>query len=376
MALFVTHAGAVSGAEVMLERYLHARAKEHEVLVLSSGPCAAFFAAAGAEVTTLPLFDPVGTVTRNVSPAEAGLAAVRVGKGLPGLARAIRSADHDVVVTNSMKAHALVAELARRLRRAVGIRLHDILVPEASSRTARVLLRRASHAAVSTAAVSRASADAARSIGMVRVAHFYNGVELAPLPERQPSSSLRLLVLSQLARWKGIHHVLDAVAAARDSGLDVSLDVVGEATFGDQRYSDELRRRAAELELIPLVRWHGRQVDPQPFYAQADVFIHLPDAPDPLPTAVIEAQSWALPVIARGSGGVAEIVAHGETGFLVTSLDPVDVARVIMRVADERVRRELGAAARERVERVFSHDRYVEAFDEWLSSIRHARRSW
>jgi glycosyltransferase involved in cell wall biosynthesis len=228
--------------------------------------------------------------------------------------------------------------------------------------------------AVSTAAVSRATAEAARAIGMARVTHFYNGVELAPLPRRQSSSNLRLLAVSQLARWKGLHHVLAALAVARDNGLAVSLDVVGDAVFGDEGYREELRGRATELGLESCVRWHGHQAALESFYAGADVLLHLPEAPDPLPTVVLEAQSWGLPVIARKLGGIGEIVADGETGFLVDSPDPAEVARQIARVAHEGVRRELGAAARERVERLFSLTQYVDAFDEWLAAIRRQSR--
>ncbi len=374
MALFVTHAGAVSGAEVVLERYLRARASEHEVLVLSSGPAAAFFAAAGVEVAALPLFDAVADVTREVGPGEAALAATRVAAGLPRLGRLLRRSEHEVVVTNSMKAHAVVAEVAYRLGRSVGIRLHDIVAPPGVSRTACVLLRRASRAAVSTAAVSGAAADAARAIGMVRVTHFYNGIAVPAPVERHASSSLRVLAVSQLARWKGIHHILAAVAAARDAGVDVLLDVVGDATFGDEAYREELQRRAAELDLNAFVRWHGRRADLRPFYAQADIFVHLPEAPDPLPTTLIEAQSWGLPVVARNTGGIREIVVDGETGFLVPSADPQEAARLLSRLGDASLRRALGAAARERTEQLFSMARYVGAFDEWLAGVGSARR--
>lgn len=374
MALFLTHARGVSGAEIVLAQYLRDRSREHEVLVLSSGAAEAFFAATGVATTTVPVFDEAGGVTRNLSPAEAVAALGRTAKRLPGLARAIHASDHDVLVTNSMKAHALVTYLGRSLRRPVGIRLHDILSRETSTRTARFVLRGASHAAVSTAAVSQASARAAREIGMVRVAQFYNGVELPPPPDRKPSPSLRLLAVSQLARWKGIHQVLDALALARRSGLEVSLDIVGEATFGDEGYGAELRDRASKLDLSAHVRWHGRQ-HPGPFYADADVFIHLPDAPDPLPTAVIEAQAWALPVIASRSGGIEEIVADDETGFLVLAGDSAHAARLIVRLTDEGLRRRFGQSGRDRVRGVFCHQRYVESFDQWISSLSGQRRS-
>ncbi len=359
----------------MLERFLRERPGQHDLLVLSTGACTDYFADIAASVTTVPVLDGLSTVTRDLSPSDAGRAAVRIGRRLGELERAIRGSDQDVVVTFSMKAHVLVPRIARRRRKAVGIRLHDIISGASASRSARLLLRRASRCATSVACVSRAAADAARADRLERVGYFYNGVELGGRHADTDHGPLRLLTVSQLARWKGVHHVLDAVARLRRQGIDTTLDVVGDAIFGDEAYREELRRRGHELGLDAVVRWHGQQADPRPFYRCANVFVHLPEEPDPLPTAVLEAQAWSLPVVAADAGGVAEIVVHGETGLLTNGADGAAAAALIAGLQDPMLREQLGAAARERVGRVFSIERYVEAFERWLATLDHAPAS-
>lgn len=369
MALFVSHATAVGGAEIVLQRYLADRTSEHEVLLLSEGPAAAFFESAGVLTTVVPVLDAERKTTRDLSAAEAIRASGRIAIRAPELIRAIRRSSHAVVVTNSMKAHAVVPVLARAASREVGIRLHDIVAPGTASGTAREILRMSSRLATSTAAISRATADAARAAGARRVTFFYNGISLPDDRRRSQSSTLRLLVVSQLARWKGVHHVLESVALALQLQVELQLDVVGDAIFSDPGYRDALHQQAKSLGLADVVRWHGFQPDPSPFYRAADVFVHLPEAAEPLGYALMEAEAHGVPVIAHGIGGIDEIVSDGETGFLVRASDHAQVAKRIAELQDRELRSKLGAAGRSLMATRFSHDRYVTEFDAWIESL-------
>lgn len=72
----------------------------------------------------------------------------------------------------------------------------------------------------------------------------------------------------------------------------------------------------------------------------------------------VEAAACGVPAIAGASGGAAEAVADGLTGFVVS--DPRDVTEVVARLdeilADPDRRIAMGRAARERVEAEFSYD--------------------
>lgn len=68
---------------------------------------------------------------------------------------------------------------------------------------------------------------------------------------------------------------------------------------------------------------------------------------------VLQYMAARLPVIANPVGVQAEMVRHGESGFLATTRDEwVDAVRVL--AADPDLRKRMGAAGRQRVEREFS----------------------
>ncbi|MCA1805804.1 MAG: glycosyltransferase [Xanthomonadaceae bacterium] len=84
---------------------------------------------------------------------------------------------------------------------------------------------------------------------------------------------------------------------------------------------------------------------------------------------VLEAMACGLPVVATRVGGNAELVAEGKTGFLVRRDDPAAMAAALAGyVHDPELRRDHGAAARQRIEAQFSLDgmvaRYINLYDE------------
>jgi glycosyltransferase involved in cell wall biosynthesis len=77
---------------------------------------------------------------------------------------------------------------------------------------------------------------------------------------------------------------------------------------------------------------------------------------------LLEASASGLPVVATNVGGTAEIVVAGETGMLVPPNRPARIARAIVGlIRDEKRRRALGVAGRERMRELFSPRAYAEA---------------
>jgi phosphatidylinositol alpha-1,6-mannosyltransferase len=72
----------------------------------------------------------------------------------------------------------------------------------------------------------------------------------------------------------------------------------------------------------------------------------------------VEAAACGVPQVAGDSGGAAEAVADGETGFVVRRPENVDdvVAALTTLLDDPALRARMGVAARQRAETEFSYD--------------------
>jgi glycosyltransferase involved in cell wall biosynthesis len=78
---------------------------------------------------------------------------------------------------------------------------------------------------------------------------------------------------------------------------------------------------------------------------------------------VLEAWAQGRPVIANRIGGLTEIINDGGDGFLVSSDDPHEMARAILRVLDNPKDSGLmGDSGRERLLREFSQNVWLEKF--------------
>jgi glycosyltransferase involved in cell wall biosynthesis len=116
---------------------------------------------------------------------------------------------------------------------------------------------------------------------------------------------------------------------------------------GDGPTQMQCRRLVEELALGQVI-FAGERSDVPSLLQQADVFV-LTSLSESLPLSVLEAMRAGLPVIASDVGGMAELVEHGKTGFLVPSAQPQMLADILkLLLADPSLRSKMGEAARQR----------------------------
>ena len=114
----------------------------------------------------------------------------------------------------------------------------------------------------------------------------------------------------------------------------------------------ELRALVRSLKVGRSVSWLGEIAHPAAVLSDAHVYVS-PSANEGFGLAVAEAMSWALPIVGRTTGGVAELVDHNATGLLVAEDDPAELASAIVRLVEdpalaERLGREAPSASPER----------------------------
>ena len=198
-----------------------------------------------------------------------------------------------------------------------------------------------------------------------------------PPPALPPSASAdrpRIGLPARLGRRKGVDVFLDVCRRLREGGVAFEAWMGGggwESEEARQSASDFLARHGlstmvADMDLVPSL---------EPLYARTDVVV-LPSRRDPLPRVVMEAMVRGIPVVASRVDGIPEMVADGETGFLVEPEDAAGFAAATARLlADPELRARMGAAGRERARQLFSRDAYVAAMLELYRGLPLPRRA-
>ncbi len=153
------------------------------------------------------------------------------------------------------------------------------------------------------------------------------------------------IVLSQIGRVskaKGLFDLLHALKLLPPD-LPYRCLIVGEGKTKDRA---SLERLAKSLALGPKVTFCGYQSNIPVVLAATDILL-LPSHREALGLSIIEAMLSNVPVIAARTGGVPEIVTHGENGLLFQTGDIPDLARLILQmVSNTELRHQLAQAGR------------------------------
>jgi glycosyltransferase involved in cell wall biosynthesis len=90
------------------------------------------------------------------------------------------------------------------------------------------------------------------------------------------------------------------------------------------------------------------------FYRSIDLLILPSQQPDPLPTVILEAMQYGIPIVATAQGGALEMVQENETGIFIPLDNAVVAAEKINAILPASIRQPMGAAGKERVATYFS----------------------
>lgn len=182
--------------------------------------------------------------------------------------------------------------------------------------------------------------------------------ELSP-KRHEAGGPLELIYLGLLEAPRGIGQVIDAVAAARATGIDVNLTVLGHG-----READIFQRRAAERGLNGAARFLGHvpYAEAVRLLQRADVGVvpHLANESwnTTIPNKLFDYMAGGLAVLTSNAEPAERIVRETGAGLAYRDTDVAQLTTSIARMADVGFRARCGAAGRRAVE-----ERYHWEFD-------------
>jgi glycosyltransferase involved in cell wall biosynthesis len=172
-------------------------------------------------------------------------------------------------------------------------------------------------------------------------------------------SKPRMLCVGRLIPIKGHLVLLRALAQARQRVAVLALDVAGRGPL-----EPALKAYARELGIEDAVRFLGF-VSPVQRAIEDAAIVVVPSLGEGFGMVALEAMERARPVIASAVGGLPEIVADGETGFVVPAGDAEALAEAMVDLSSDLERAAaMGAAGRARAQAEFPPERSAARIDE------------
>ena len=180
------------------------------------------------------------------------------------------------------------------------------------------------------------------------------------------SDVLVLAAVGQLIARKGHRFLLEAVARLRDDGVSFHLLV-----FGEGDLDEALRSQVAASGLDEFVTFAGFREDLDEFIGCIDLLVH-PALAEGLGVATLKAQAAGVAVVGFAAGGLIEAIEHGKSGLLVAAENVDELYAAIATLAgDDQMRRAMGAAGKERMQKDFGIvtmvDRHIEVYESVLN---------
>ena len=134
----------------------------------------------------------------------------------------------------------------------------------------------------------------------------------------------KILFLARLIQEKGIYETIDAIALLQKKYPDTSLIIAGE---GEERDNVGNYVKRNGIENIVFAGYVTGEKKHQVFQ---DAYLYcLPSYQEGMPTSVLEALSFGLPVITQPVGGIVDFFENGKNGFITESRDPALIAHYL-----------------------------------------------
>lgn len=173
--------------------------------------------------------------------------------------------------------------------------------------------------------------------------------------DRERTGPGKILTVARLDLHKGHDRVLEALVILKEEGLTPCYIIAGEGEEKTRLYEMTktlgLEKQVIFAGFVPESQLPG-------LYADADIFVmpsrEIPgrlDLIEGFGISFLEAGASGLPVVAGLSGGVPDVVRHGENGLLVDPNDQKEIAHALkLLLSDKKLAMQMGKEGRRRAE--------------------------
>ena len=146
-----------------------------------------------------------------------------------------------------------------------------------------------------------------------------------------PQDKKIVLFVGALKKIKGVDYLIEAAKSFLDT--NISLYMVGR----DDGMKKSLEKRAHELKIDNHIKFTGPvNHEDIPLWLSASDILVLPSLSEGRPNVILEAFACEVPVVATNVGGIPELMINGETGYLVTAKNPMELSEKVNKLLEDR----------------------------------------
>ncbi|MEM9923669.1 MAG: glycosyltransferase family 4 protein [Cyanobacteria bacterium P01_D01_bin.50] len=226
-------------------------------------------------------------------------------------------------------------------------------------------------------AASEAVKQRLSTAGMESVDVIWNGIPTSQ--NRPPLTSPPTVVFAGRLVWeKGVDILIEAFAKVQQQIPEAKLLIAGD---GLERNSLESQVNKLKIKSHVSFLGHIDRTTLESVFAQAWVQVIPSRWAEPFGLVAAEAQMRGTAVIASNSGGLAEIVSHGKTGFLVPPNNADVLAEHLLTILqDKQLAEKLGKLGRKIAIENFSEDacvnKFIDLYEQLLNHKNRYQVSW
>lgn len=175
---------------------------------------------------------------------------------------------------------------------------------------------------------------------------------------------VEFLYLSRVVKEKGIDQYSEAASVIRKKYPNTRFHICG---FCEEEYKDKMSKLTKNGDVV----YHGMISDTKKMLKSIHCTIHPSFYPEGMSNVLLESCACGRPVITTRNVGCQEVVDEGENGYLVEPKNTDELIKAIdkfMKLVNED-KKQMGLAARRKVEKQFDRQIVVETYLEEIEKV-------
>jgi glycosyltransferase involved in cell wall biosynthesis len=189
---------------------------------------------------------------------------------------------------------------------------------------------------------------------------------------RHTKDRLRILLIGRFVEKKGIPFAIEGFAEFAKQHDNAELRIIGDGALRDEIVNLISKHNLTEKVILLGDQPQSaviKEMDKADIYLLPSVTAANGDS-EGVPVSLMEAMATGLPVVSTYHTGIPELVADGESGFLVPEKDAHAIADRLKRLAkDGKLRTDMGRRGRKMIEEVYSYPEEINKLEGLFTNL-------